>query len=326
MKRKRILSQNTIGHLKAWGQLLKILASLAFLFSAEAFSSQNKPFDSSSAIIVANEGADFKPFYFMDSKHPGVKTGFEIELLDLVFKEAGLSYNFTTTYDEGRNVLERSGPIRFADLLPGLGREGDLSTEWDVVTSTLGITEERRQFLDFTIPIMIPVKHFFGLKSLRFIDRIPEDLVGLTIGAEKGTLLERYLEFLLARLQKEDPNQSFVIKSFGAVTGEDSPSLRVLKALDQQEIDLMVTDLPKFQVAVEDGLISGDLFAARSPELVQSLGGEYLGRAGVAMALQKGSPLKVPLDRAIQNLIQTGLYRTLYLKWFKTEPTLQPEN
>src|SRR6218665_126365 len=82
-----------------------------------------------SVIRVATD-ATFPPFEFFKN---GKRTGFDIELIELLAKNMGKKVEWTD--------------IDFKGLIPGL-----VSRRFDVASSAIYITEERRRVVDFTDP------------------------------------------------------------------------------------------------------------------------------------------------------------------------------
>jgi len=84
---------------------------------------------STDVIHVATD-ATFPPFEFYKD---GKRTGFDIELIELLAKNMGKKVEWTD--------------IDFKGLIPGL-----VSRRFDVASSAIYITEERRRVVNFTIP------------------------------------------------------------------------------------------------------------------------------------------------------------------------------
>jgi glutamine transport system substrate-binding protein len=137
-------------------------------------------------ILVASD-ATYSPMEYMDKDK---MTGFDIEFLAEVMKEAGISY-------EVKNVPW--------DTLLQSVQQG---TEYNAGISSITITDERKQSYDFSIPYfesinMILVKADSPVKSA-------DDLKGKNVGVQGGTTADELMTKVMgtgnASLKKFDSN------------------------------------------------------------------------------------------------------------------------
>ncbi|HEX2577598.1 MAG TPA: transporter substrate-binding domain-containing protein [Aquihabitans sp.] len=196
-------------------------------------------------------------------------TGFDIELLDAMAENLG-------------NTLE----VIDSDFD---GILGNLSAgTCDVVGSSLTITEERQQEVDFTEPYFdadqsLLVKTDGDAAGL-------EDLAGETIGVQAGTTGETYAN--------ENAPDGAEVKSFPDTDG-------LFGALESGDIAGVLQDLP-----VNAGRVAED----DSVEVVET----FPTDEQYGFAVEKGSDLKAELDEALAAVRESGTYDELYEKYFPT--------
>jgi polar amino acid transport system substrate-binding protein len=95
------------------------------------------------------------------------------------------------------------------------------------------------------------------------------------------------------------------LKSLGAFVIENDSIEESFRLLNQEKVTAVVFDAPVIRYYVKEGLagtasIAGNVFAD-----------QYYG-----IALQEGSTLREPLNRAILEMRQDGTYERLYRRWF----------
>jgi polar amino acid transport system substrate-binding protein len=130
-------------------------------------------------MIVATED-DFRPFEFVKDGKP---TGFDNELVE---------------------ILRKSAPFEIRqEILPWTGILAGVSTgKYDVAITAAIITKERKQSLDFTMPIADATHYYVKRKSDASISSI-KDLSGKTVGVQAGSALLGRLPELDTMLKKE---------------------------------------------------------------------------------------------------------------------------
>ena len=287
----------------------------------------------SNELIVANEGFEFPPFSSYVNADPLVKTGFEIELvneissvlesknfptLKIVHRYEDLNESFT--FKDGEKI---DGPIDWGDLLDGLYLQSSNQRDyaWDIALGTFGITEERKKIVDFTNAYFIPSKHFFGRRG-QSISSLPDGLKDLRVGAEKGTLFEKYLVALKNDLEAKG-TQTFTIITYES--SNDLPAFeKMINDLKNDVIDSFVQDDEVFlEKKIEDKEL--EAFDMISNEITSDYLGETFG-SGVGMAVRKGSVLKLVIDSALDQVIQSCRYQLIYEKYFLSQSPLSPSH
>lgn len=196
-------------------------------------------------------------------------TGFDIELMDAMAETMGSELE----------ILD----VDFDGILGNLA-----AGTCDVVASSVTITEERAEEVDFTEPYFdanqsLLVKTDAGVSSL-------DDLAGKTIGVQTGTTGETYAN--------ENTPDGAEVKSFVDTDG-------LFGALESGDIDAILQDLP-----VNAGRVADD----DSVEVVET----YPTDEQYGFAVEKGSDLKAELDTALETARTDGTYDELYEKYFPT--------
>jgi polar amino acid transport system substrate-binding protein len=177
---------------------------------------------STDVIHVATD-ATFPPFEFYKD---GKRTGFDIELIELLAKNMGKKVEWTD--------------IDFKGLIPGL-----VSRRFDVASSAIYITEERRRVVNFTDPYY-PGGLVVLTKASNTTIQQPSDLAGKKVSVQVGTKSANYLkEFYpqAERVEVEKNQEMFNLVEIGrvdaAVTGKPAALEYIktrpgMKVLDKQ--------------------------------------------------------------------------------------------
>jgi polar amino acid transport system substrate-binding protein len=140
----------------------KVLCAVLMVAAAVAVFAEGQQEDNK--IVVATD-ATWPPMEFVNEDKEIV--GFDIDLMRMVAEEAGFEVEFKNTAWDG--------------IFAGLGNEN-----YDAVISSVTITEERKENMDFSVPylnagqVLIVRKETTGVTTL-------EDLKGERVGAQIGT-------------------------------------------------------------------------------------------------------------------------------------------
>jgi len=176
-------------------------------------------------------------------------------------------------------------------MIPGL-----LAQQYDVIISSMSITEERQQVIDFSnkyysTPSRIVVKEGTAFENAA-------SLKGKKLGVLKGSTQERYAMGELA-------TAGVTIVAYEA---QDQVYLDIRSG----RLDGTVADA----VEVTAGFLSkpeGDGFGFVGPVLNDA---KYFG-TGMGVAMRKGQDeLKQQINQAIQNIRANGTYQTISAKYF----------
>jgi polar amino acid transport system substrate-binding protein len=172
-------------------------------------------------VIRVATDATFPPFEFFKD---GKRTGFDIELIELLGKTMGKKVEWTD--------------IDFKGLIPGL-----VSRRFDVASSAIYITEERRRVVNFTDPYY-PGGLVVLTKASNTAIKQPSDLAGKKVSVQVGTKSANYLKEYYPqaeRIEVEKNQEMFNLVEIGradaAVTGKPAaieyaktrPGMKVLE-------------------------------------------------------------------------------------------------
>ncbi len=145
------------------GALVLLLAGLAFASgSGEQATSSSAP--AAPKIVVATD-ATWPPMEYVDTNKNIV--GFDIDLMNAAAQAGGFQVEFRNTAWDGI----------FAGLAAG---------DYDAVISSVTITDERKQTMDFSIPYINAGQVLIVPQSVNNVTTL-KDLVGKQVGAQIGT-------------------------------------------------------------------------------------------------------------------------------------------
>src|SRR3712207_1193273 len=227
-------------------------------------------------IPVASDIA-YPPFEFEKNGEP---TGFDIDLMNEIGKRAG----FTPEY---QNVV-------FDGIINGLR-----NNQYDAAISSMTITPERQQRIDFSEPYFNADQSLLapgdaGIGSV-------EELGDATVGVQLGTTGE-----ITAREFKDEGTIGGEIRTFDTI--EDAFS-----ALENGQIDAIINDLAVSQYEAEN--------SGGNVEIIEVIPtDEQYG-----IALPKDSDLRQDINEALQEIKEDGTYEEIYKKWIGRAPEEIPE-
>ncbi len=239
--------------------------------SSDGSTDTSAPSGTSSAVpetITVCSDIPYAPMEFEGEGPRGLQyTGFDIDLMDAMAENLGSTLE----------VIDSDFDGILGNLAAGT---------CDVVASSLTITPERQEEVDFTEPYFdadqsLLVKADAGIDSL-------EGLAGGRIGVQSGTTGQTYA-------QENTPD--------GAEVVEFSDTDGLFGALESGDIGAILQDLPvnAGRVAEDDSVAVVETFPTD----------EQYG-----FAVEKGSDLKAELDTALAAVREDGTYDELYAKYF----------
>ena len=248
---------------------LLILGLVLILAATAAFAGGQRQADDADRITVATD-ATWPPMQFINENRELV--GFDIDLMRLIAEEAGFEVVFQNTAWDGI----------FAGLATG---------EYDAVISSVTITEERQETMDFSIPyinagqVLIVRQNQTGVTTLA-------DLRGQSVGAQIGTT--------------------------GAfeVQGTDGVDLRTydelglaIEDLANGRIDGVVADTP----IAADFVLQNENYRGRLQIVGEPFTDEYYG-----IAVRKGnSAILDRINAGLQAVLDSGRNIELEEKWLR---------
>ena len=217
--------------------------------------------------------APYPPFAMVDKR--GNLSGFDVDIANALCAELK------------RTCVIKAVP--FDDIIPGI-----VAGNIDIGIAGMGVTEERLKHVDFTD------KYFRSLTI--YIERkgtvhslTPEGLKGLRIGAQAGTMQEKYLRanFNATSTIVTEPNHD-----------------TVLTMLSKGELDLVLVD----------GLAGYAFLKTEAGDGLETVGGP-LESADImdssCIAVSKKQPeLRESINKAIQDLRRSGEYGKINRKYF----------
>lgn len=225
-------------------------------------------------LLVVTED-DYPPFEFLVNGQP---TGFDHELLERFKQEV--------SFEVRQEILPWQG------ILPGVA-EG----KYDVALTAAGITDERAETLDFTMPIAESTIAYVKRKEDASIQSVT-DLSNKVIGVQKGGVSQAAVPDLEATLKAE-----------GGALGE----VKEYRNFTEAYQDLINGQLD----AVLHNIVSLSVLVNEKPAIFE-LGTRVTPQSYAAWAVKRGNQELVDLlNQFLANLRATGEMAQLQEKWFK---------
>ena len=225
-------------------------------------------------VLVVLTSSGYEPYEMIDEN--GVLIGFDIELMVAIAEYLDITFEWQD--------------VDFDGIIASLQ-----TNQADAAIAGISPTAERAEFVDFTI---VYFNEEAGLVNMMVYDpskltiNSKEDLAGLTVGAQLGTIQAGLLQELSSEI-------GFTL------------DLRNQNAVIVQEIANSRID-----VLVVERLVSDSIVAA-NPNLAQAVLESDLVSPGNAIALPKNSPYTAQFNEAIEALIADGTIAALVEKWFE---------
>lgn len=222
-------------------------------------------------LIIATSG-DYRPFTYMDENNE--LTGYDIEWAKAIAEKMGLEPVFETG--------------DFSGLIPGLNQG-----RFDMVMSSIHITEERKKSLDFSDPYAMDGAVAVVRKdSINISD--PSEIEGLNVGVNAGSNWETYVRNIGG--YKE-------LKTF------PGPTESIADLLNER-IDAVILGQASAASYIKNAPNGSEVEVSGEP----LTGGE---ESYIVIALRKGdSELQKAINEAIAELKEDGTYDELAMKYF----------
>lgn len=230
------------------------------------------------------EGADTKvvyrvatdpvwpPFQMIDEETKEI-TGFETDLVKALGEVAGFTPEFVN--------------VNFDALIPGIG-----ACQYDFAASTITVTEERKEQMLFTDPIVVIGQIMTVASNSDLVEKA--DFADKKIGGQTGTT-----GAMMA--------QEWEAEGIGTYKGYDSVDLAFLD-LKNGQIDGVLSDnsMAEAYIKTFDGLkVTGPLYSEEE----------------IAIAVCKTKPeIADKLNEAMKTLKENGTFDELYTKYFEAAP------
>jgi polar amino acid transport system substrate-binding protein len=218
--------------------------------------------------------ATYPPFESLDPS--GQIVGFDKDVGDALCERMKVKCEFTNVAWEG--------------IIPGL-----LANKYDAILSSMSITEERKQQIDFTskiynTPPAIAVPKDSTLKGVT-----PEDLQGITIGAQTSTTHANYAQEKLPGAE-----------------------LKIYPSPDEYKLDL---SNGRLDAAIDDVVVLDEWVKSDAGACCKILGtltpDPIINGEGAGIGLRKeDTDLKEMFNKAIEEIRADGTYKTINEKYF----------
>ena len=214
--------------------------------------------------LVVGTSADYPPYESIDAE--GKFVGFDMDLIRAVGEKLGVEVEIQD--------------LPFDTLIAGV-QEGKI----DAIIAAMQATPEREEMVDFSIPYRPTKDAFLGKGDTAIVIAKAEDAAGYTIGAQTGTVQEKWIQDNLV-----DKGLTPADKVFSYERADQA-------ALDlgNGRLELLLMDAePAMSLADQSGL---KLLLVTSDTTT----------GGKSIAIPDGSAeLKAELDKIIQGLIDDG--------------------
>lgn len=205
----------------------------------------------------------------------GETAGWEIDIMRAATQALGLQLDVR--------------PTTFDTLIPGLQ-----ASRFDAATGQLGVTVVREKVVDM-IGTLLGNELFVALVDSPITVNSLDDLCGVTVATTRGS---REMTFV----DDQQPKCAAAGKQpINALAFNDGNG--AAEALISRRSDLYWL-----------GSTAASYFAAQSKGRTKVVG-HYTETSYIGPALPKGSPLAVPLQAAIQHLMDNGTYEKIVAKW-----------
>lgn len=272
--RSRFLRQWALG-------LLSFICVLTFAACGSGTPSTNTPNPADTGATSGNTtlrvalDPTFPPFQTTTSG--GGFEGFDIDLINAIAEAEGLT-------------LDMQG-LPFDGIIPAL-QAGTV----DLTISTMTITPERAQVVDFSRPYFKSGQAIAVQESNSDITSY-NALAGKRIAVQIGTV---------------GADQANKANAADVRTFDNTPL--ALQELANGNVDAVIGDAPVILYAIKSGSASGIKVA-----------GELLTEEYYGIAAPKNSPNLEAINAGLATLLENGTYREIYQKWFSGEPSELPE-
>ena len=229
-------------------------------------------------VVVVGTDAAYAPFESQNEK--GEIVGLTIDVVNAAAKKAGIEVKFVNTPWEGIfNALA----------------QGDR----DMIASSVTITDERKQTMDFTDPYFDAVQ-LIAVKADSKIAKF-DDLKKLKVGVQTGTTGDEAVTKLLGKT-------STAIKRF-----ESTPL--ALKELEAGGVDAVVAD---------NGVVI-NYVANNAGAKFKTVSDKAFVPEQYGFAVKKGNAELVgKLNKGLADIKADGTYNTIYSKYFGAAPAAAP--
>ncbi len=246
-------------------KLMTFITALLLAFSITACAGQEE------LVILTSSG--YEPYEMIDEN--GELIGFDIDLMNAIAEYLEITIEWKD--------------VDFDGIIASLQ-----TNQADAAIAGISPTAERAEVVDFTV---VYFSEEGGLINMMLFDPSKvtitslEDLAGLTVGAQLGTIQAGLLDELSQEI--------------GFTTDFRNQNAQIVQEIALGNIDVLVVEQ----------LVASSIIAANEG-LTQVALNSDLQSAGNAIALPKGSPYTAQFNEAILALSEDGTIQALIEKWF----------
>jgi len=162
--------------------------------------------------------------------------------------------------------------------------------KFDAIISSMSVTEERSQAVDFSAPYYSNVLALLGAKSLQ-LGQLPEAMYGRSVGAYRSTVSSQYLEDNFA----------------------DKVNIKLYDTQENAYLDLTAG---RIDLLVSDKFPAWNWLQSKEAQGFEFKGEDIDIQDKVAVAVRKGSELKGAFSKAIAEIVASGRYQEINQRYF----------
>ncbi len=201
-------------------------------------------------------------------------------------------------YEIGKAIVEKMGreykmvKMDWDGIIPAL-----LGKKCDAIISSMGMTEKRREKIDFTDKYYGAPPIMFAGKKGKMTSDTPEALKGKTIAVQRGTFNEEYLKIKYPQVK---------IRSYASQVEANND-------LVAGRVDAILQDVVPSKLFLEskEAKKAGLAFFGREHRDTKILGN------GAGIGVRKGEKeLRQALNKAIKDVVASGEYKKINDKYF----------
>ncbi|MHA2365350.1 MAG: transporter substrate-binding domain-containing protein [Candidatus Hodarchaeales archaeon] len=226
--------------------------------------------------LVMGSDIPYAPFEY--EAENGSYIGFDVSIASAIAEDMGITLEVK--------------PVIWDSIIPSLKAK-----EFDVLLSSMTITDERAEEIDFSCPyynssqaILVGTGNPLGIVTVTDLDNAT-----MVIGVQTGTTSDLY-----------------ATENFPLATITRSPEfVNLYLALENDDINVILGDLPVVAYAASTGEVSG--------EVVGSFGSAELFGIGIRKGETK---LYDAVNDALTTMYSNGDYAKIYKMWFGIDPDL----
>src|SRR3989344_867746 len=245
--------------MKSYKKIL-LTAAASLIIGTQAFAAEK--------LRIGTEGA-YPPFNLLDAS--GKVVGFDMDIAHALCAKMKAECEVVTSDWDG--------------IIPALNAK-----KFDFVVSSLSITDERKQAVDFTDPYYSNKLQFIAPKATADFKTDAAYLKGKIIGAQRATLAGTYLEDKLP----------------------DTTS----KLYDTQENAYLDLTSGRLDGILADKYVQYEWLKSKDGSAYEFKGDPVVESDKIGIAVRKGDPLRERLNKALAEIKADGTYKKINDKYF----------